>query len=236
MKRLAVLSLVLLLIGACSVNLVRGSGDLVTESRSVRGFDRVTATTSGELIITQGETESLTVETDDNIIDDIITEVEGGTLTLKGRPGTSHSPTRLTYNLAVRDLAGVKVTGSVDVSADSFSTDQLEISVSGSGDVRIGSLTAQSLQLRISGSGDVELAGQVARQTVALSGSGKYEGADLASTDTELVLTGSGNAVVWVTGWLTGRISGSGSASYYGEPDVDMSDTGTGSLRARGSK
>ena len=47
------------------INTVRGSGNVVTEEREVSGFERVALSGVGQVIVTQGEEEALTVETDD---------------------------------------------------------------------------------------------------------------------------------------------------------------------------
>ena len=50
------------------IRTIDGSGNIVTESREVRGFDRVNLSGFGEVIIEVGDEESLTISTDDNII------------------------------------------------------------------------------------------------------------------------------------------------------------------------
>jgi predicted small secreted protein len=72
MKRLTVILLAIsLAIVACNISLpsgVQGSGNIVTQSIDVGGFDQVGLTTIGNVYIEQGDTESLTIETDDNIL------------------------------------------------------------------------------------------------------------------------------------------------------------------------
>ena len=88
MRNLTKLVLVILVIAAitsaCGIpfqpRLVRGSGDVIVENRSVSGFDKVSVEGAGRVIITQGKKESLTVETDDNLMKYIKTEVTGDTL------------------------------------------------------------------------------------------------------------------------------------------------------------
>ena len=76
---------------------------MVSESRDVSGFDRVSLSGSGEVIITQSGEESLSVETDDNIMQYVKTEVRGGTLYLDidAQGVAVLSPTRLTFTLSV---------------------------------------------------------------------------------------------------------------------------------------
>src|SRR5690242_12646963 len=54
---------------------VHGSGNVVTEARPVSGFDRVSVSGAGQLKVTQGDAESLTIETDDNLLPYIRSEV-----------------------------------------------------------------------------------------------------------------------------------------------------------------
>ena len=159
MKRRTILIAIVLLLCACGLRAVRGSGRLVTESRDVRDFDRVSLTGSGEVILIQGEEESLTIETNDNVMRDVTSEVKGGTLTLGTESGKLISATQLRFTVTVRDLAGLTVSGSGDITAERVDTDRLEVRVSGSGDVQIDALTADRVEVRISGSGDVALAG-----------------------------------------------------------------------------
>ena len=49
-----------------NVKSLTGSGNIVTEDRPVSDFDQIVLTGLGEMIITQGDTESLTIEADDD--------------------------------------------------------------------------------------------------------------------------------------------------------------------------
>lgn len=237
-KVVGLLTIVIFLLSACGIRIIRGSRNLVTESRSVSDFDRVSLSGSGEVVITQGEEESLTVETDDNVMQYVATEVRGGTLYLgfDTKRVKSISPTRLRFTLSVKDLVGVDVSGSGSVDSASIDTDRLDVAVSGSGDVRIDSLTAEDVEVRISGSGDVELAGEVTGQDITISGSGKYHAGDLSTETVEITISGSGDATVWTTESLDARISGSGSVDYYGEPQTSFSGSGSGEINSLGER
>ena len=237
-KVIGLLAIVVTLLIACGFGITRGSGNLITESRSVSNLNRVNLSGSGEVVITQSGEESLTVETDDNIMQYVTTEVRGGTLYLgfDTKRVKSISPTRLRFDLNVKDLVGLKVSGSGDITSASLDTNRLDVGVSGSGDVRIDSLTAEEVEVRISGSGEVELAGEVTGQDVTISGSGKYRGGDLRSETVSLTISGSGDATLWATESLEARLTGSGSVNYYGNPKTDVSGSGSGKVRGLGAK
>jgi hypothetical protein len=236
MKKHTILIVIALLLCACGLRAIRGSGTLVTESRDVSDFDRVWLGGSGKVILIQGQTDSLTIETDRNVMHYVTSEVRGGTLVLGTKSGVMVSPTRLRFTVSVQDLAGLTAAGSGDIVAERVDTDRVEIKVSGSGQVRVDALTAEEVEVRISGSGDVELAGQVTGQEVTISGSGKYRGGDLRSETVALTISGSGEAMLWPTESLDARLTGSGSASYYGNPRMDVSSSGSGKVKGLGDK
>lgn len=233
---LAIVALLLIACGLGTFGTVRGSGNLTTESRSVSNFDRVSLTCSGDVVITQSGEESLTVETDDNIVQYVTTEVRGGTLYLGLESGKSISPTRLRFTLNVQDLVGLTTSASGDITAASLDTDRLEVRVSASGDVRIDSLTAEEVEVRISGSGDVELAGEVPGQDITITASGDVHAGDLRGEAVKVTISASGDATVCATESLDARLTASGSVNYYGNPTTNFSSTGSGKINSLGEK
>lgn len=219
---------------------IRGSGNVVTEERRVSGFDRVSVTGSGRVVITQSDDESLNVEADDDLMQYIKTDVEGRTLVLgftdTPRFRTLRPSRTIVFNVTLPRVSGLTITGSGDIEADDISAEDLEIRITGSGDVEIHSLRAEDLEVRVIGSGDVDLAGYASEQDVEISGSGKYRGEDLESQIARVRVSGSGEAVVWVSDALDVRITGSGDVDYYGDPDVTQRVTGSGDVSDRGAR
>lgn len=243
MKR--VWSLVALLgilsLSACSVmpiRTVRGSGNVITETRDVAGFDRITMSGIGTLYIEQGDEESLVIEAEDNILSYLESNVRASTLELGVQtPGLNLRPTeRIEYHLTVINLREVEASGTADIIIDSMVSEDFEIEISGIGDVTVNSLTADSVRTDVSGAGDVYLAGTVVDQEIHLSGIGDYEAGDLQSETAELEMSGSGSAEVWVTESLDVRISGIGNVRYYGSPLVQQQISGLGKLTQLGER
>jgi Putative auto-transporter adhesin, head GIN domain len=222
---------------ACNAGLIKGSGDLVTETRQVSNYDRITLSGSGEVIVTQSGSESLSIETDDNVMKHIKVEVKNGTLTLGFEEGFKLvAPSRLVFSVGVDDLTGLAISGSGDVESDRIETDRLDVTVSGSGDVQIGALTASEVIANISGSGEINLEGDADSQDVTISGSGKYLVGDVCSASVKVNISGSGDATVCATEALDSEISGSGSVNYYGRPALNSSNSGSGKINSLGEK
>ena len=218
---------------ACNVPFIpeKGSGNMATESRDVSGFDQVSLSGIGTLVIEQGNREALTIEAEDNILPRIRTEVRNGRLEIGMRPGTSIQPTReIRYHLTMRDIHAIEVEGSADVESASIQTDALTLSLAGSADARIERFAGDQLNVRISGSGTCTIAGDVTDQRVEIEGSGEYSAADLASETAAVDVAGSGDATVRVAQSLNVSIAGSGDVHYYGNPSINQRILGSGRI------
>ncbi len=227
-----------LLMSACGAIPLVGSHNIITQTRNVSGFTQVEISGGGDAEIIQDGSESVTVETDDNVMPYVTSQVTGGTLRL-GLEFTglrSIIPTRLHFTVHVKDLTGIGTSGSWSVTAEAVKTTSLDINISGSGRVDIGTLTADKLTIFISGSGQLNLAGTAADQSVTVSGSGKYYADNLQSQTSQIRISGSGNARLWATQSLNVNISGSGNVGYYGNPQVQFSQSGSGKIQDLGTK
>ncbi len=215
---------------------VKGSGNVVTETRAVSGFDRVALAGSGELSVVQDNLESLTIETDDNLLPLIKSQVAGGWLRI-GPEQVNLNPTRgIHYTLHLKQLRELDLSGSLGASAPSLTTDHLLIRISGSGNVHMGNLRGDDLKVEVSGSGNLNLAGKLTDQHIQISGSGSYSAGDLESQTVVIGISGSGDATVWPRQTLTAHVSGSGQVRYYGSPHVNSQVSGSGGVHSAGNK
>ena len=221
------------------------TGNLATESREVSNFDRVFLRDYGELVITQGEEESLTIETDRDILPQIKTEVREGKLIIKiggswmdklGHAlSTSLTRHAIKYDLTVKKLTGLEIAGAVSVKASSIDTDRLALKLSGAGQVNIEALSAEVLEVDMPGAGAIKVSGKVGEQRIAISGAGSYKASKLESARVSVNLTGAGQATVRAIENLDVAIRGIGSVEYYGSPTVKKSVSGIGSITSLGN-
>lgn len=189
-----------------------GSGDVVTETREVGGFQEIDVRGSGEVIVDVTGTESLTVEADDNILPLLETEVDNGVLVLSVE--SNIDPTvGPKYTITAATLQGVSIAGSGDVTATGLDVDEFSVD--------------------IAGSGDVSPTGTAASLSVSIAGSGSYRGEDLVVETGSVDVAGSGRATVNVTDELDVDISGSGEVEYIGSPTVTQSISGSGDVSQR---
>lgn len=222
-----------LMMSACGITVVRGSEEVVTENRAVSNFDSISFSGSGDLVITQGDTEGLTVEAEKNLMKYIRTVVRGRTLHIYLDPIsmiTINPKVPMRFQVAMKSVNGLDLSGSGTIYAEKVTTDDLNIDISGSGETTIGDLTANSLSLDISGSGESRIKGTVDRQLINISGSGTINHEDLKSKDVTLDVSGSGKTYVNTSDTLDVDISGSGDVTYTGLPKVSQHISGSGDI------
>jgi len=262
MKRLTIAMLFLIMASlACSFETsgqVRGSGNIVKHTYAVKDFDQVELNTIGEVFIKQGDTESLTIETDDNILPLLDPKVENGRLILREEVnGHNYKPSgTVIYTITVKDLSAVTTAASGDITIGALTTDKLSVLTNASGDVaiaavkavqvsiksdgsgsiKISDLEAESIQISSLASGKIQVAGSVTTAHIATNGSGEVLAGDLHAAHGDVSIQASGSVAVWIDDTLGVAISGSGNLKYYGAPALTQNISGSGKLESLGKK
>jgi hypothetical protein len=212
------------------------TGPYQTQQESVAGFSRVSIETFGEVLISQGNTETLTIEAPRDYLRYITAEVTDGTLYIKTRRGFVGGPVqRVTYTLTVKDLNDISFSGAGSIKVMSLNTSTLNVNLSGAGSIEVDNLKTDSLTVNLSSAGSIVIAGNAKTQDINLSGLGSYESGDLRSDDVKVNLSGAGSAVVWAESKLDVNVSGLGSVTYFGNPIVTQNISGLGSVNSKGS-
>ena len=230
----------LLALTACSFipagKTVTGDGRVLSETREVGQFNQVSVSGSGDLSVSQGSEESLVIETDENLLPLIKSEVSGGRLYIGPRDVNLRPSKSIRYTLKLKNLNALDLSGSVNANAAALKTDNLALRVSGSGRIQVARLEAKQFSAHISGSGDTAAAGEVERQDIHISGSGSHHAPELKCSQAEAQISGSGRATLLVRDALSAHISGSGEVEYYGSPQVTRHVSGSGQVRHLGDK
>lgn len=208
---------------------INGSGILRTESRTVPAFAAIVIEGSGNVTLSQENTQSLSVETDDNLLPLVKTEVRAGVLYLGFKEGVK--PVRvsqLEFLISVPELNAVKISGSGNLHATTLiRADALTLEISGSGGI-YSELDVGRLGVTISGSGGITAEGKTDQLSVTISGSGSMQGRDLVSGAAEVTVNGSGEAVINARRTIAITVSGSGRVAYGGGAKATIKSSGSG--------
>jgi hypothetical protein len=219
--RILLLAIAIMTLGLASCrtnyNVTKGSGKLATETREVSNFTGLVFAGMGDITITQGETESLTIEAEDNVLPRITTQVQNGKLTIGFDSKQPVSPTRpIRFALSVKNLDLIALTGA--------------------GSIQMTDFKAERIALDVSGAGTINVSGKTDSQDVTITGFGSYNGRNFESQISRVAISGAGSATVWANTNLDVHVSGAGTVNYYGNAVAQRVISGAGSVNKLESK
>lgn len=187
---------------------IKGSGNVKTETRDLKDFDSLDVGGVFEVVATAGNSYSVEVEADDNLLEHINTEVDGSVLriSLDRRVSTS-SPMR------------------IRISAPNIES----LEASGASNVKLSNVTGDQFRLESSGASKVNIAGAVKELRVRMSGASRVAADGLTTVDANIEASGASNLVVNASNELRVIASGASSIKYVGSPANVVKETSGGS-------
>jgi len=217
----------------------RGSGNVISQTREVSDFNAIELDYPAQVTVTQGESVSVKIEAEDNVLPGLRTRVRNNILEIyyQADDGKYVNATKaIKINIVVKELKDVNIGSAGELTLNGIKTDDLSISVSGAGNLKVNDLVAKKFSVDLSGAGNMSATGEADDFQLDISGFGNYDGQDLHSKTARVDLSGAGSAAVWVDDELDATISGAGSINYYGSPNVTKQVSGVGGVSKSGDK
>lgn len=222
---------------------VVGSGNIITEERTVDSFNKIHLKGYGDIYLTQGDKQSVQVRSDDNIMPYICTCVKDETLLIAIKdpeakdccrhkaPPVDIREAEINIYTTIPKIKGLFISGDGDLEGENeIKTDTLDLEISGSGDMELD-VCADEINLIISGSGDVELDCDVVTLNTKITGSGDVELSGQVDTH-HIIIEGSGDVEAFE---LTAKnckinIPGSGDCDVNVSNQLDINISGSGDV------
>ncbi len=192
---------------------IKGEGPKITKELSIDAFTGIGLSVNGKVVLTKGATQSVKVEGQANMIDNLELEVKEKSWNIEFRDRAGdYEP--LVFHITLPDVHALSIAGSGSIiSQNSFTgLDVLNLSIAGSGDIEFGG-SATEVKISIAGSGDI-----------------KSEG--LKAGSCKVSIAGSGNCFIDVSDALNVSIAGSGDVKYKGSPRIKTSIAGSGRVES----
>lgn len=209
---LLVLAIVALLNTSWAQRYISGEGSVVTKELNIDRFDEIGLAVVGEVYISKGNTQKVTVKGQANMIDNLKTEVEDGAWDIEFDQKAKNYE-KLVFYITVPTIKGLSIAGSGSIKGeDAF--DGLD-----------------HLNMAIAGSGDIEFSGSARKVSVSIAGSGNVKGEALDTENCKVEIAGNGDCTIGDTDALSVSIAGSGDVKYKGSPKVSTSIAGSGRVR-----
>jgi len=183
-----------------------GSGNVVTQEKDITGFDRLEVSEGFQVDVSQGDSFSVVIRVDEDLLDDLQVVKEGSTLKIGLKPGGSYNLKNVTLEA---DVTMPELTG-----ADLVSGSHL------TGDVEIGNVA-----FNLSGGSHVTLSGSAGNLMIDAGGGSHANLADLVVVDANVEARGGSHATVNPSGRLDAVAKGGSHVTYLGSPTLGTIDT-----------
>jgi len=207
----------------------------VSEQRSITAFNKLHVNGPFEVVLVKDKQTTLTIDGAENIVPLITVDVKDNTLTIALKDGLKIKPSKynkITIKVPFTALNEISLYGSGNISSKRTIDTNLDIKFNGSGSIKLV-LYSPKTNVNMVGSGSVMLSGYSEMVSCKLTGSGSILAKDLQSDDADVMLMGSGNIKVATNKSIKGRINGSGSVAFSGEPaGQDLMRIGSGEFSA----
>ncbi|MCK4664705.1 MAG: DUF2807 domain-containing protein [Bacteroidales bacterium] len=179
-----------------NAQLIKGNGNVISKERNVSDFTGIDVSNGFDVVLSQGNTENLTITTDENLHKIITSEVVNGILVIKCEKKIKFTKT-LKANITLKEINSIKVSGGGDVKTETkLASDLLKLQISGGGDLR-ANVDVIELNCAVSGGGDVNLSGIIKTFNSKISGGGDLT-SEIISNKIICNISGGGDAKITV--------------------------------------
>ncbi|MFD2824309.1 head GIN domain-containing protein [Lacinutrix iliipiscaria] len=215
-------------------NGIKGTGPVSSVNRTLDSdFSSVKISDGLDLYLTQGDTESLTVEANENLHDLIQTKVENGVLRIYSDKNIGHAEAKK-INLTFKYLTSIKSTSGSDVfSTKIIRANQLEL-ISTSGSDMDLEVETETLKCKATSGSDLKLKGQTNTFNAQATSGSDIDAEDLIANSSRVKATSGAGITVNSKKELYAKATSGGDVTYYGNPEkVEKSDGVSGSISKR---
>ncbi len=187
---------------------------------SVSDFNGIGVSSGINLHLKQGNTESLVIKGDEEVIKDVVVEKNDRGISIKYKEGINWS--RLFKGKVIdvyvtfKNLNSLAASGGADVYIDGqLRTDRFSLAASGGADIKLN-LTCKDIKIAVSGGADIELKGSAENMTVSASGGADLDAFDFKVDYAQVNCSGGADVDIYVNKGLTASASGGADITYKG--------------------
>ncbi len=182
-----------------------GSGNVVTQEVAITGFDRLEVSEGFQVDVSQGDSFSVVIRVDEDLLDDLQVVKEGSTLKIGLQPGRSYNLKNVTLeaDITMPELTGADLAGGSHLN----------------GEVEIGDVT-----FNLSGGSHVTLSGSAGNLMIDANGGSHVKLADLAVVDANVEANGGSHVTVNPSSTLDVVAKGGSHVTYLGNPTLGTID------------
>lgn len=193
---------------------VTGSGVRKVEKRDVSPFTSISTDGAFEIEVVCQQPQTLEVEGDDNLLTMVSTQVSNGLLLITNK-GSYSNRTPIKIKISVSNLEGITANGAGTIEISRVKSDKFDIGANGAPTIRVS--------------------GEAKELKIEANGAGTVDAHKLHSSRVEVDSRGVGKVDVSASDVLNVTVSGPSQVTYDGDPAVNQTVNGPGSVLKRES-
>lgn len=211
---------------------IAGSGNVISETRTVDVFHSVELQGFGDIYVTQGNESGLRIEAENNILPLMESHVSDGVLTITMYRKCIRNKKPVNIYVSMKDIKRFSITGQGDILSQSrITSEDLKLVITGQGDINLD-VDADKLTTLISGQGVAVYKGTATSHDIQISGQGNIQAYELTAEKSTVKISGAGDVRVHTSQELYVTISGVGNVYYKGNPEkINRIISGVGEVK-----
>ena len=212
---------------------ITGSGNIIKSDRSVGDFTSLKVNNGISVKISTGSVQKITVEADDNVIEDVETKLVGKELVIKFSDNFSINNSDVTVSVVMPVVDALTAGGgsSINSLATLSKTDGMKLKASGGASINVD-VDARSLEMEASGGATIKVKGRAQMVNIDGSGGATVNAYDLLAETAVLEASGGASVKAFASLNVDAKASSGASVSYKGNPtgSVNKKESGGGSV------
>jgi hypothetical protein len=219
--------LMAVLLTGCVPTTLTGSGNVVTQEEPITDFDKVDISHSFDVYISQGESFSVVIRVDDNLVEHLQVVKQGSTLKIGLKPNRNYTIRNATMEAEVTmpELTGLDLSGASHANITGFkSTKDLTVDLSSASSLH-GDIEAGDISIDLSSRSEMTLTGSGGDATIDISSGSNLDLSEFAVTNARVEASSASTATVNASGRLDVDASSASNVYYLGDPTMGEIDT-----------
>lgn len=216
MKKILVIIMLCTLASGChyaaKMHGVTGSGVRKVEKRELSPFTSIATDGAFDIDVVSQQPQALEIEGDDNLLPMVTTEVSNGVLRINN-VGSYSTRTPMKIKISVPDIEGLTANGAGTIEVSRLKNDKFDIDSNGAPTIRVS--------------------GETKELKVDANGAGNVDAHKLRASRAEVDSKGVAKIEVFASDVLNVTVSGPSQVIYDGDPAVNQTVNGPGSVQRR---
>ncbi len=219
---------------------IEGNGQLITINKDLPQFNKISASGSYDITVTQDKAPHLEISTDENIINKIEATVIDGELKVKVDRSIRLLPSKsIQIRISAPELKEIQLAGDTNFSALQLNTNEIilntaghndvvlkgnikrfALGLSGASNVDLSGVNCESIQINSAGAGDIHLSGTTDSLNINNGGTIDVRAKELDAKNVSVNGAGSTNIHVHVINRMMLDVYGKSVIHYSGNPEI----------------